>query len=172
MKKILRWLIRIIDQSYHKKHKLILIPGCKNENFYINSHPYEGALKVLKGGVQIKKGDAIIEIHMNNQKSEELSDVKKIMRALKEALQALAVLMTTEEYKDCKAVYGNTLLYPIAQKNGFEVLKVEDEDIDKAGQLWENIIKYAYSDKGKKLENRISKEIWYEKDALIQRWLK
>ena len=172
MKKFLRWLIGIMDKSYHKKHHLILIPGCKNECFYINSHPYEGEEKVLEGGIRIKKGDPIIEIHMNNQKSDELKDIKIIMRVLKEALQALAVLFQTQEYKDCKAVYGNTLLYPIAERFGFEVLKVEENDVDKAGQLWENIIKYAYSEKGKKLESRVSKEIWYEKNRLVNKWSK
>ena len=65
-----------MDKSYHKKHHLILIPGCKNECFYINSHPYEGEEKVLEGGIRIQKGDPIIEIHMNNQKSDELKDIK------------------------------------------------------------------------------------------------
>ena len=84
----------------------------------------------------------------------------------------MAVLFQTQEYKDFKAVYGNTLLYPIAERFGFEVLKVEENDVDKAGQLWENIIKYAYSEKGKKLESRVSKEIWYEKNRLVSKWSK
>ena len=161
-----------VDQGYHKKHHLILIPGCKNECFYINTHPYQGEEKVLEGGIRIKKGDLIMEIHMNNQKSEELEDIKILMRVIKEALTAMAALFQTEEYKDCKALFGNTLLYPILIKFGFEVLEVDEKDVDKAGQLWENIIKYAYSDRHKKLGNRTAKEIWYEKDRLIEKWAK
>ena len=64
------------------------------------------------------------------------------------------------------------MLYPILIKFGFEVLEVDEKDVDKAGQLWENIIKYAYSDRHKKLGNRTAKEIWYEKDRLIEKWAK
>lgn len=171
IKKLIRWYINIADKKFHKKNGLVIIPGCKNELFYINTHSYEGNERKLSDGVVINKGDIIMEIHMNNQKVDEVNDIKAIMKAMKEAMVALAdVFVNDERFNKATAVYGNTLLYPIASRFGFEVIEIEKESYSKGVNLWENIIKYAYSEKGKKLDNRVSKEIWFSRDSLIKKY--
>lgn len=172
IKKILKFIIRIMDYIFHKKEKCVLLPYCENDYFFISIHSYNGQEKYLEDGTVIKSGDKIIEIHMNNQKSKEFSEIKAILKSMKQMLPAMAkTLYLDDRFKEAKAVYGNTLLYSIAVKYGFEVKDIEQKDNNKFANIWENIIKYAYSDSGKKMQNKQPKEIWFSKDALIKRWL-
>lgn len=171
MKTILRWIISLNDWWFHKQQHCILIPYCENEFFYMSTHPYKGKQRTLKNGIVIQPGDMIIELHVNNQITGDVNNLKIIVKAMKESMIALSKTVTQlPEYKEVKAIYGMTLLYPIAQRYGYEVIESQEIKDNKKVRLWENLIKYAYSDAKEIVSKRDMKEIWFAVPSLIAKY--
>lgn len=168
MRFILKGIIWLSDCIFHWKNHCILLPHCKNDYFYIQDTTYQGEEVTLENDIIVKKGDRILELHMNNQRMKQVNSVKQIVVAMKEMMEAFAILLKEEKYQSVKAICGNTLLSAITTRYGFETM--EAKETTKQVSLWENLIRYAYGEKNKKVENRVPVDIWFARDNLLDRY--
>ncbi|TCT14683.1 hypothetical protein EDC18_105165 [Natranaerovirga pectinivora] len=170
MRKFLRKVFVILDNIVRKLGKWELIPNTRLEYFYLSKHRYKGKDKILEDGSIIKKGDEVIEMHVNNSKMEELgSRLKEIFKALDEELRLLAIaLEENEKYKNVKGLWARTVLYPITEKRGFETQEIKGTYMFGFLKIWDNLIKYAFEQKEGKIKLRDPKEIWISKTGLIK----
>ena len=166
MRKLLANYFKKVNERFVKKHNLQPIAGSENQWFYIEIIKYRGKEVLLNDGTRIMKGDQIGEIHLNNEKvTEHVGDIRFVFRAIEEECTAIAHSINQGNYKDVKAFWGITLMYPLAEKKGFEVREMKSKRKSFQLGLWESLIKYALEKNKTKFRLRKPKEIWmsYEK---------
>ena len=136
---------------------------------YIHHYVYKGENITLKDGTEIIKGNEIIELHINNKKATEINnELKKILRIIERELELLGIILKeNEKYKKVKAVYGITALYPLVAKKVFDILDVKPTIKIKIIMFWENLIKYAFQGKKRKMRIRQLKEVWISSQKLV-----
>jgi hypothetical protein len=92
-------------------------------------HHYKGPTRVLSDGSEVKTGDTIIELHMNNDwfRRRRKPNIKashsasEILGYFKQDLRLLAQQVDNGMFEGVKALHGSTLLYIGAKRLGFQV---------------------------------------------------
>ncbi|MCT4543365.1 MAG: hypothetical protein N4A63_07470 [Vallitalea sp.] len=167
MKKLLKKFFSYMEKSYVKKHNLILVPGTEYGYVYIDIHNYKGEDVTLSDGTIVTKGDTVAEIHINNSRIEEVS-IKKVIKVFTSEMHAMArTLKNNDEYKDIKAVYGRTVLYPLTKRLGFDTFEVKTKRT--FIKIWDNLIRVAFSSsKNDKKMFREPKEVWISSTTIMK----
>lgn len=167
----------IISSFLHKLDSAIVkgagwkhIP-CSDTNFmYISQYKYRGPLITLADGTVISKGDRIVELHLDNKKLKALdTSYTSLIRLLKGELRSLQSCFMDEQYLNIKAVFGITVFYEIAARQGFTVLNIRSILKRFFWSLWENILRLAFQKNSKKVKRRfvMSKECWISRNQVI-----
>ncbi|WP_051317115.1 YkoP family protein [Ectobacillus panaciterrae] len=103
----------------------------KNHFLYTRVRAYRGKTIQLADGEKIRKGDCIVELHLNNallfkMRTETRSSVRlavQMIRATEQSLpKILPFLLTHSSYQNVKGVYGVSLLHRGAEQFGFTVM--------------------------------------------------
>lgn len=170
MKKLLKRFFNYIEKIYIKRHNWELVPGTEYGCVYIDILKHKGKDVSLSDGTIIKKGDTVVEVHINNKKMKDVS-VRMVLKIFNSELKAMAkALRDNSEYADIKGVFGRTVLYPLNKKLGFEVFEITSKRMKLFIKLWDNLIKIAFSTRNKgKFIVREPKETWISREDLISK---
>ncbi len=143
---------------------------------------YKGRNKVLADGSEVRAGDKIIEIHLNNHWFREKRELPmkasrsawEIMRCLEQDLRLLAQQIGNGMFEEVVALHALTLLHTGARRLGFQVEGVASNLWSKGARFYMAGLMDVYnlrpekpSKKRKPLE---LKEIWLSRGALIKKY--
>ncbi|MDI6868597.1 MAG: hypothetical protein QMD88_03375 [Coprothermobacterota bacterium] len=141
---------------------------------------YRGSGITLEGGIKIKKGEVVGELHTDNKMIRELrkkiqdpvSFYVEVLRRTRLSLRELAKMANSDpRLLKVKAFRGTTLLHEGAKRLGFEVFPMET----KTKEVWETRVQYfflrKYLEEGfekKKKKALVSRRIWLSREKLMR----
>ncbi|MGF7060313.1 YkoP family protein [Brassicibacter mesophilus] len=173
MNKLFKALFIKIDKTIVKLNGWEYIPNSTKKMIYINPHTYKDEDLKLADGTIIIKGDQVAELHIDNLKVGKIkNDLSTLYSILEEELYDLSqAISNIDKYRDIKAYYGVTLLYPIASRKGFTIIEIRDKSKKIFIRIWENILKLSYGKSKAKTNKgfRIPKECWISKSQVLDR---
>jgi len=151
-----------------------------NSIISLNFRRYNSRPVTLDDGSEVKTGDTIIELHMDNAwfKNWRKRDTKashslwEIPRQLKQDLYLLAEHIVNGVYKDVVALHGYTLHDKEAKRLGFQVSDLPDTLWKEASYFYIAGLMLRAGKNESKLKKRPSeiKEIWLSRAALLTRY--
>lgn len=159
-----------LDSAIVKNSGWQHIPHSSTNFMYINPYKYKGSLITLADGTTINKGDWIAELHLDNKKLKLLdTSYTSLIRLLRGELNSLRHCFDFEPYSNIKAVFGITVFYEIAARQGFTVLDINSSVKRFLWSSWENILRLALRKTNRMARKRfiISKECWISKDQIL-----
>jgi len=146
-------------------------------------HRYKGPARVLNDGSQVRIGDTLIELHMNNdwfrrrrQLNLRISQSPwEIISCFAQDLYLLARQVVDGKFEGIVALRGVTFLYTGAKRLGFQVEELPDSLWKKGTRFYMAGLIRTYGlrtdersrCRGKSIE---LKEIWLSKAALLSRY--
>ena len=170
MKNIIHFILSKLDSFIVKAAGWKHIPHSDTNFMYVNLYKYKGLAITLTDGTIIEKGDCIPEFHLDNKRLKGLdTSYTSLIRLLKGELKALGNCIRYEPYSKIKAVYGITVFYEIAARQGFTVLDMKNIMKRYLWSLWENILRLSFQKRNKRARKRIimSKECWISRGQIL-----
>jgi hypothetical protein len=148
-----------------------------------NLHRYKGPTRVLNDGSEIKIGDTIIELHLNNawfrrRRNLQLSasqSLREFLGCFEQDLRILAHQIPSGTFGDITALHGSTLLYVAAKRLGFQVDELPDSLWKKGARFYMAGLMQVYHLRGDRVlglreKTRELKEIWLSRAALLAKY--
>jgi len=165
-------LVALFDKTLVKHRGWKHLPGSKYNFLYFVPEVYKGKDVIIQDGTVIRKGDKILEIHIDNPNLVNLeTGYSSLFIMLKDELANLGRLLPEKEYEEYKAVLAITLLYRLATRAGFTVFEFESSFNRKMVSLGENILRATLrkekEDKSKKGKKRIAKVCWISREQIM-----
>lgn len=165
-------LVALYDKTLVKLLGWKHLPGSKYNFLYFVPKIYKGKDVTIKDGTVIRKGDKILEIHIDNPNLVNLeTGYSNLFIMLKEELANLGRLFPEKEYEEYKAVLAVTLLYRLATRAGFTVYDFDSSFRQKMVSFGENILRKTLrkekEEKNKKKKKRVAKVCWISRDQII-----
>ncbi len=165
MRGFLRCLFKFFEKTIVKLNRWKYIPGSELKLFYLVPHRYQGDSIEISEDTVIEQGDLVAELHIDNLKMVEVdNDLKQILPLFRKELEALArVVNKNERFKEIKAIHTTTVLYPIARREGFTVINLENGLKIYLLRFWENFLRIVFRKNklGKKVNKfPVPKECW------------
>lgn len=104
-----------------------------NPFFHYRIRPFKGAPIKMSNGEELRKGDLVVELHLDNERlyqlgSESESYVQlaiKLIRLAQKQLPKVADILQKPELENVKAVYGISMVHRGVKQMGFEVLEMK-----------------------------------------------
>ena len=148
-----------------------------------NLHRYKGRTRVLNDGSEIKIGDTIIELHLNNawfkrRRNLYLSASQsppEFLGCFAQDLHILAQQISSGIFGDITALHGSTLLHVAARRLGFQVDELPDSLWKKGARLYMAGLMQVYHLRGDEASGLREKpwelkEVWFSRAALLTRY--
>lgn len=176
MNKIISLFLSKLDSAIVKAAGWKHIPHSDTNFMYINPYKYKGSEITLADGTTINKGDLIAELHLDNKTLMALdTSYTSLIKLLKGELKSLQQCFSSEPYSDIKAVFGITVFYEIAARQGFTVLDISSKAKRLLWSLWENILRLAFRKRNNRVRKKfiMSKECWISRNQILAKtkWL-
>ena len=171
MKKLFKGIIGGVDNLIVKLGKWEHIPNSMNNFMYIVPYKYNRKTITLRDGTVISKGDRVAEIHIDNTSIKRLdTGYANLFKLLRVELRGLKESYSQEHYSEIKAIYGITVFYDIAHRQGFTVVEMNNKAKRFFGSLWENILRLLFKNGNKKTRKKfiLAKECWLSKDQILE----
>jgi hypothetical protein len=144
---------------------------------------YKGPTKVLNDGCEVKTGDAIMELHLNNAwfKHRRESNLKparssrEILDCSVQDLRFLAGQLASGMFGEIAALHGVTLLHVAARRLGFEVDELPDSLWNRGARFYMAGLMQVYHLRGEEVSGLREKpwqlkEVWLSRAALLTRY--
>ncbi|RLC65146.1 MAG: hypothetical protein DRI01_01830 [Chloroflexi bacterium] len=144
---------------------------------------YKGPSKVLNDGSEVRTGDIIIELHLNNdwfKRRRKLNlqasqSPREFLGCFAQDLRVLAQQITRGMFGDIVALHGITLQDVAARRLGFQVDELPDSLWKKGGRFYMAGLMQVYHLRGDKLPGLREKpwevkEVWLSREALLNRY--
>ena len=144
---------------------------------------YKGRTIVLNDGSEVKTGDPIIEIHLNNDWFKKRCKLniktsqfpREILGCLEQDLRFLAQQVVNGKFEGVVAIHGSTLLHAGAKRLGFQVEELPDSLWKKGAYFYMAALMQIYhlraSEAPKRKEKSLEpKEVWLSRAALLTRY--
>lgn len=148
-----------------------------------NLHRYKGPTRVLNDGSEIKIGDTIIELHLNNAWFKRRRNLylsasqspREFLGCFAQDLCILAQQISSGIFGDIAALHGSTLLYIVARRLGFQVDELPDSLWKKGARFYMAGLMQVYHLRGEELSGLREKswelkEIWLSRAALLAKY--
>ena len=146
-------------------------------------HRYKGPTKALDDGSEVKTGDTIIELHLNNvwfkrRRNLNLSasqSPREFLGCFGQDLHFLADQVASGTFGNVTALHGVTLLHVAARRLGFQIDELPDSLWKKGAQFYMAGLMQVYhlrGDEGSGLRGKgwALKEVWLSKAALLGKY--
>jgi hypothetical protein len=146
-------------------------------------HRYKGCARVLNDGSELKTGDTIMEIHLNNDWFKRRRNLnlnasqspREFLGHFGQDLRILAEQICSGAFGDIAALHGNTLLYVAARRLGFQVDELPDSLWKKGARFYLAGLMQVYHLRGDDVSGLREKswelkEIWLSRAALLGRY--
>lgn len=160
-------IIQKFDAYVVKKNKWQLIPGSRLQLFYVVPTIYEGKTILLEDQTLIQTGDVVAEIHLNNPLMKQYDNVGRLMKDVKSELSFFTGHMEEEAYREIKAIFGTTVLHPVAKRLRFSVIDMEPSFRTKMIEKWEALLKKVFG-KNHSPSHRKVKTCWMSRASLLK----
>ena len=144
---------------------------------------YKGPIRVLNDGSEVRTGDTIIELHLNNnwfKRRRKLNlrasqSPREFLGCFAQDLHFLAQQITGGMFGKITALHGSTLLDVAARRLGFQVDKLPDSLWKKGGRFYMAGLMQAYHLRGDKVSKLGEKpwelkEVWLSRAALLTKY--
>ncbi len=144
---------------------------------------YKGPTKMLNDGSEVKTGDIIIELHLNNawfkrRRNLNLSasqSPREFLGSLAQDLHLLAQQVASGMFGNITALHGITLLHVAARRLGFQVDELPDSLWKKGARFYMAGLMQVYHLRGDEVSGLREKswelkEIWLSRAALLTRY--
>lgn len=154
-----------------KKNNWPYILYSENKLMYIHLYKYKGKTIKLNDGIIIKNGDTIGELHIDNIKVKDVdNEFNNVANLFLKELHALKNAILHGEYTDMKAIYGVTLLYPIAKRYGFTIISFDTSFKKIFLRAWDNILRVAFRKNKLKSRNKFRepKQCWLSREQILK----
>ena len=148
-----------------------------------NLHRYKGPIKVLNDGSEVKIGDTIMELHLNNawfkrRRSLNLSasqSPREFLGCFAQDLHFLAQQIASGMFGNITALHGSTLLHIAARRLGFQVDELPDSLWKKGARFYMAGLMQVYHLRGDEVSGLREKplelkEVWLSRAALLTRY--
>ena len=148
-----------------------------------NLHCYKGPNLLLNDGSEVKSGDRIIELHLDNawfkrRRNSYLSasqSPREFLGCFAQDLQILAQRISSGTLGDIAALHGSTLLYVAARRLGFQVDELADSLWKKGARFYMTGLMQVYHLRGEDVAGLREKtwelkEIWLSRAALLAKY--
>jgi hypothetical protein len=144
---------------------------------------YKGPTRVLDDGSEVKTGDIIIEIHLNNawfrrRRNLNLSasqSPREFLGCLAQDLHFLAQQIASGMFGNITALHGITLLHVAARRLGFQIDELPDSLWKKGARFYMAGLMQVYHLRGDEVSGLREKpwelkEFWLSKAALLSKY--
>lgn len=144
---------------------------------------YKGPTRVLNDGSEVKTGDSIIELHLNNdwfRRRRKLNieapySASEILGCFKQDLRFLAQQVVNGMFEGVSALHGSTLLYIGAKRLGFQVEGLPNTLWKKGASFYlAGLMQIYHLRAGEALKRREKswelKEVWLSRAALLTKY--
>jgi hypothetical protein len=138
---------------------------------------------VLDDGSEVKIGDTIIELHINNdwfKKRRKLNikvsqSPREVLGCFEQDLRFLAQQLVNGTFEGAAALHGSTFLHAGAKRLGFQVEELPDNLWKKGARFYMAGLMRAYHLRGDDVSGLRErswelKEVWLSKAALLNRY--
>jgi peptidoglycan-N-acetylglucosamine deacetylase len=144
---------------------------------------YKGPTRVLNGSCEVKAGDTIIELHLNNSWFKRRRNLKlsasqsprEFLGCFTEDLRLLARQISSGALGNVTALHGTTVLYTAAKRLGFQVDELPDSLWKKGALFYMAGLMQAYHLRGDNVSGLREKTwelkgIWLSRAVLLSRY--
>jgi hypothetical protein len=148
-----------------------------------NLRHYKGPTKLLNDGSEVKAGDTIIELHLNNAWFKRRRNLNlKASQSLRESLgcsaqdlRFLAQQVAGGMFGNITALHGTTILHVAARRLGFQVDELPDSLWNKGARFYMAGLMQVYHLRGDEVSGLRGKlwelkEVWLSKAALLTKY--
>jgi hypothetical protein len=173
----------IVDQLLRVIYRIKPLKADDSGIISFNLRPYKGPIKVLNDSSELKTGDTIIELHLNNdwfkrRRNLNLSASKsprEVLGCLTQDLHVLAQQVASDRFGNITAVHGTTILHVGARRLGFQIDELPDSLWKKGARLYMAGLMQAYHLRGDEASEAREKpwklkEVWLSRTALLTRY--
>jgi hypothetical protein len=175
--------LRCYDAFYRRLHGLTDPAAQLGEVLRVEAARYRGPAVMLADGTQVRRGDRIGVIHLNNERVARLhgdgSDTPtaglKFRRAFVASLKELArQVAETDRYSGVKAFTAQTIFHQGTQRVGFEILPLARSVRTRLVAVYERSIMAHYHPLGYRRPGRPrvreARAIWISRNELRRRY--
>jgi len=144
---------------------------------------YKGPTKVLNDGTEVKTGDTIMELHLNNgwfKRRRKLNikatqSTREILGSFEQDLHFVAQQMVDGMFEDVAALHATTLLYVGAKRLGFQVDELPDSLWNRGARFYMVGLMQLYHLRGDRVSRLKEKhwelrEVWLSRAALLTKY--
>jgi len=148
-----------------------------------NLHHFKGPTRLLNDGSEVKSGDTIIELHLNNdwfirRRKLNLSasqSLREFLACFAQDLHFLAQQVDSGMFGRITALHGSTLLHVAARRLGFQVDNLPNSLWKKVARFYMAGLMQVYHLRGRGILGPREKpwelkEVWFSKAALLNRY--
>jgi len=173
----------VVDRLLRVVHHIRPLRADDNSIVRFNLCSYKGPARVLNDGSQVKTGDTIIELHLNNawfKRRRELNlrasqSPREFLGCFAQDLHFLAQQIANGMFSNITALHGSTILHIAARRLGFQVDELPDSLWKKGARFYmAGLMKVYHLRGGQALGLREKtwqpKEVWLSREALLSRY--
>lgn len=144
---------------------------------------YKGPTKVLNDGCEVKAGDTIVELHLNNAwfkrrrnlNLDALQSPREFLGSFAQDLRLLALQIAGGTFGNVATLHGVTILHTAARRLGFQIDELPDSLWKKGALFYMAGLMQVYHLRGDDVsglrEKRWElKEIWLSKATLLSKY--
>jgi len=144
---------------------------------------YKGPIRILNDGSEVRTGDTIIELHLNNdwfKRRRKLNlrasqSPREFLGCFAQDLHFLAQQITSGMFGNITALHGSTLLDVAARRLGFQVDEIPDSLWKKGGRFYMAGLMQVYHLRGDEVAGLREKswelkEVWLSRAALLTKY--
>jgi hypothetical protein len=148
-----------------------------------NIRHYKGPTRVLNDGSEVKTGDIIIELHLNNAwfKGRRKLNLRasqspwELIGCFAQDLHFLAQQVASGMFGNITALHGSTILHVAARRLGFQVDELPDSLWKKGARFYMAGLMQVYHLRGDEVSGLRGKpwelkEVWLSRAALLTRY--
>jgi len=148
-----------------------------------NLHHYKGLTRVLNDGSEVKTGDTIIELHLNNdwfkrRRNLNLSvsqSPRESLGCFSQDLHLLAQQVASGMFGNITALHGSTILHIAARRLGFQVDELPDSLWTRGARFYMAGLMQVYHLRGDEVSGLREKswelkEVWLSRAVLLTKY--
>jgi hypothetical protein len=144
---------------------------------------YKGPTKVLSDGSEVKTGDTIIELHLNNDWFKERRRLnlkasqspREFLGCFAQDLHLLAQQVASGMFGNITALHGSTILHTAARRLGFQIDELPDSLWKRGARFYMAGLMQVYHLRGEEVPGLREKpwelkEVWLSRAALLSKY--
>jgi hypothetical protein len=173
----------VIDRLLRAVYRIRPLKGDDSSIIRFDLRHYKGPTKMLADGSEVKTGDTIIELHLNNdwfrgRRNLNLSasqSPREFLSRLAQDFHLLAQQIASGMLGNTAALHGITVLHVAARRLGFQIDELPDSLWKKAARFYMAGLMEVYHLRGDEVSGLREKswelkEVWLSKAALLTKY--